>query len=144
RPCPLGKRCSIFITPRRISAPRWERPMVRAHPSIRHALPPYGRSCAIPRRESIQSWEHCVVCGRASRVVRPFIKRWPTFVSIATGCAIVRYGSSVCRLALAWWRLAGYNAPIQTADAYPIIGLTGLLNLVAVVDKLHLKAVEEK
>lgn len=41
-------------------------------------------------------------------------------------------------------RLAGYNAPIQTADSYPIIGLTGLVNLVAVVDKLQSKTVEEK
>lgn len=41
-------------------------------------------------------------------------------------------------------RLANYNTPIQTSASYPIIGRIGLLNLVAVVDKLQAQAVEEK
>lgn len=41
-------------------------------------------------------------------------------------------------------RVANYNTPIQTTTAYPIIGLTGLLNLVTVVDKFRPQAVEEK
>ena len=43
-----------------------------------------------------------------------------------------------------WWRVANYNTPIQTNVSYPIIGLTGLLNLVTVVDKFRPQAVEEK
>ena len=43
-----------------------------------------------------------------------------------------------------WWREATYNTPIQTTASYPIIGLTGLLNLVTVVDKFRPQAVEEK
>src|SRR5262245_66376731 len=39
---------------------------------------------------------------------------------------------------------ATYNTPIQTIASYPIIGLTGLLNLVAVVDKFRPQAVAEK
>src|SRR5919204_1950316 len=56
---------------------------------------------------------------------------------------------------MAWWwggivprrmclREATYNAPMQTTTAYPIIGLTGLLNLVTVVDKFRPQAVAEK
>jgi hypothetical protein len=41
-------------------------------------------------------------------------------------------------------REATYNTPIQTTAVYPIIGLTGLLNLVTVVDKFRPQAVEEK
>ena len=41
-------------------------------------------------------------------------------------------------------REATYNTPIQTTGSYPIIGLTGLLNLVTVVAKFRLQAVEEK
>jgi hypothetical protein len=38
-----------------------------------------------------------------------------------------------------------YNTPVQTnASAYPIIGLTGLLNLVAVVEKFQTQTIEEK
>jgi hypothetical protein len=43
-----------------------------------------------------------------------------------------------------WWKSASYNTPIQTTASYPIIGLTALLNLVDVVDKLTRQTVEEK
>src|SRR4029450_10501396 len=43
-----------------------------------------------------------------------------------------------------WPKEATYNTPIQTTVSYPIIGLTGLLNLVAVMDKFRPQAVEEK
>ena len=37
------------------------------------------------------------------------------------------------------------NTPVQTkASAYPIIGLTGLLNLVAVVERFQTQTLEEK
>ena len=36
------------------------------------------------------------------------------------------------------------DCPIQTTAVYPIIGLTGLLNLVTVVDKFRPQAVEEQ
>src|SRR2546430_17628336 len=36
------------------------------------------------------------------------------------------------------------NTPIQTTVSYPIIGLTGLLNLVTVMDKFRPQAVAEK
>src|SRR2546425_10264688 len=39
---------------------------------------------------------------------------------------------------------ATYNTPIQTTVSYPIIGLTGLLNLVTVMDKFRPQAVAEK
>src|SRR4030095_6963097 len=39
---------------------------------------------------------------------------------------------------------ATYNTPIQTPVSYPIIGLTGLLNLVTVMDKFRPQAVAEK
>jgi hypothetical protein len=42
------------------------------------------------------------------------------------------------------WRIATYTTPIQTTAVYPIIGLTGLLHLVTVVDKFRPQAVEEK
>src|SRR5262247_376276 len=56
---------------------------------------------------------------------------------------------------MAWWwggtvrrpmspKRATYNTPIQTTASYPIIGLTGLLNLVTVMDKFRPQAVEEK
>ena len=38
----------------------------------------------------------------------------------------------------------GYNTPIQTTPAYPIIGLTGLLQLVTVVEKFRPQAAAEK
>ena len=41
-------------------------------------------------------------------------------------------------------REATYNTPIQTTVSYPIIGLTGLLNLVTVMDKFRPQAVAEK
>src|SRR5215510_7630099 len=41
-------------------------------------------------------------------------------------------------------KVATYNTPIQTTASYPIIGLTGLLNLVTVMDKFRPQAVEEK
>ncbi len=41
-------------------------------------------------------------------------------------------------------RGATYTTPIQTTVSYPIIGLTGLLHLVTVVDKFRPQAVEEK
>ena len=43
-------------------------------------------------------------------------------------------GRWLCPSGPAWWRLANYNPPIQTTSSYPMIGVTGLLNLVAVVD----------
>ena len=44
-----------------------------------------------------------------------------------------------------WRRGAVYNTPVQTnASAYPIIGMTGLLNLVAVVEKFQTQTIEEK
>jgi hypothetical protein len=43
-----------------------------------------------------------------------------------------------------WWKVATYNTPSQTPTVYPIMGLTGLLNLVTVVDKFRPQAVEEK
>ena len=49
-----------------------------------------------------------------------------------------------CPSGPASWRLANYTTPIQTTASYPMIGVTGLLNLVAVVDKLQSQAVEEK
>src|SRR5215510_6563082 len=57
---------------------------------------------------------------------------------------------------MAWWeggivprpmsrRGAVHNTPVQTnASAYPIIGMTGLLNLVAVVEKFQTQTIEEK
>ena len=41
-------------------------------------------------------------------------------------------------------RVATYNTPIQTTSSYPIIGLTGLLKLVTVVEKFRPQAAEEK
>src|SRR5215470_10995359 len=42
-------------------------------------------------------------------------------------------------------RGAVYNTPVQTnASAYPIIGMTGLLNLVAVVERFQTQTIEEK
>ena len=41
-------------------------------------------------------------------------------------------------------RVATYNTPIQTTAVYPIMGLTGLLNLVNVVHKFRPQAVEAK
>jgi hypothetical protein len=41
-------------------------------------------------------------------------------------------------------RVATYNTPIQTNSSYPIIGLSGLLNLVAVVAKFRPQAKQEK
>jgi transposase len=49
-----------------------------------------------------------------------------------------------CCLAGGWSKEAIYDTPIQTTVSYPIIGLTGLLNLVAVVDKFRPQAVTEK
>ncbi len=40
--------------------------------------------------------------GRATLVVKPFIRRLPIFGSIATGCAMGPYGLSTCLLALGW------------------------------------------
>jgi hypothetical protein len=51
---------------------------------------------------------------------------------------------ALCCPAGGWWQGATYNTPIQTITAYPIIGLTGLLNLVTVVAKFRPQAVEEK
>ena len=53
-------------------------------------------------------------------------------------------GERACPWGPASWRLANYTTPIQTTSSYPMIGITGLLNLVAVVDKLQSHAVEEK
>ena len=39
---------------------------------------------------------------------------------------------------------ATYNTPIQTTVSYPIIGLTGLLNLVTVMDKFRPQAGAEQ
>ena len=42
-------------------------------------------------------------------------------------------------------RGAVYNTPVQTnASAYPIIGMTGLLNLVAVVERFQTQTIAEK
>src|SRR5712692_10321889 len=42
-------------------------------------------------------------------------------------------------------RGAVYNTPVQTnASTYPIIGMTGLLNLVAVVEKFQMQTLTEK
>jgi hypothetical protein len=41
-------------------------------------------------------------------------------------------------------RVATYNTPIQTNSSYPMIGLSGLLNLVAVVEKFRPQAEQEK
>ena len=41
-------------------------------------------------------------------------------------------------------RVATYNTPIQTTSSYPIIGLTGLLKLVTVVEKFRPQAAEEQ
>jgi hypothetical protein len=49
-----------------------------------------------------------------------------------------------CCRAAGSWRVATYNTPIQTTAVYPIIGLTGLLNLVTVMDKFRPQAVKEK
>src|SRR5262245_47540643 len=57
---------------------------------------------------------------------------------------------------MAWWsggrvpppmspRGAVYNTPVQTKTlTYPIIGMTGLLNLVAVVEKFQTQTIAEK
>jgi hypothetical protein len=44
-----------------------------------------------------------------------------------------------CGLADGWRKEAIYNTSIQTTVSYPIIGLTGLLNLVTVVAKFRLQ-----
>lgn len=49
-----------------------------------------------------------------------------------------------CCRAGGWWRIATYNTPIQTTVSYPLLGLSGLLQLVTVVDKFRPQAVEEK
>src|SRR5712691_12296517 len=41
-------------------------------------------------------------------------------------------------------RVATYNTPMQTTSSYPIIGLTGLLKLVTIVEKFRPQAAEEK
>ena len=41
-------------------------------------------------------------------------------------------------------KVANYKTPIQTTTVYPMIGLTGVLHLVTVVDKFRPQAVEEK
>jgi hypothetical protein len=48
-----------------------------------------------------------------------------------------------CRAA-GWGRVATYNTPIQTNSSYPIIGLSGLLHLIAVVEKFRPQAEPEK
>ena len=56
-----------------------------------------------------------------------------------------RMGASCGATAAAgWWRVATYNTPIQTNSSYPIIGLSGLLNLVVVVEKFRPQAEQEK
>src|SRR2546429_3425437 len=43
-----------------------------------------------------------------------------------------------------WRKEATSNTPIPTTVSYPIIGLTGLLNLVTVMDKFRPQAVAEQ
>ena len=51
-------------------------------------------------KASTPCWGRGVACGRTPLVVRRFIRRWPIFVRIATGCVRVSYGLSISPSAL--------------------------------------------
>jgi hypothetical protein len=80
----------------------------------------------------------------------PIVGNWarvsPTTCGLSGGSRCVLQAAQVLCSSRAggWWKEATYNTPIQTTGSYPIIGLSGLLNLGAVVAKFRLQAVEEK
>jgi hypothetical protein len=103
--------------------------------AIEAIKPPVGR----PR---VSAWPNCMPIGP---MIRPQSDR-----NCGAGASRRRLldGASSRRrnwgVTGGWWREATYNTPIQTTAIYPMIGLTGLLNLVTVVDKFRPQAAEEK
>jgi hypothetical protein len=63
---------------------------------------------------------------------------------VAARQRLMRPAGRPLRPGVGWWRTANYNTPIQTNASYPMIGLTGLLNLVTLVEKFRPQALEEK
>ena len=91
------------------------RPGGRRH--RRPATPPHQAAAADSR------------CGRRSRTSSRASR------TTGAGGTTTRTWRRACPSGPASWTLANYTTPIQTTASYPMIGVTGLLNLVAVVDK---------